>query len=130
MYNIIKNVISRKAYNFTDILAKIDTLWSEGKLADTEREELIALAQSNASIENSVDVAAKLVELEQRIKALESSSNPDVESIKEYDPDKWYYNGDRMIFEGDKDRCTAAEGVAVYWSPKQSGLCWEKHTPS
>jgi hypothetical protein len=128
MYNILKNVISRKAYNFTDMLAKIDTLWSEGKLTDTEREELIALAQNNASIENSVDVVAKIVELEQRIKNLETGKTDTntAETIEDFVEGKWYYNGNKMLFNGKVYECTADANTVVYWSPAQSGLGWKQ----
>lgn len=128
MYDILKNVISRKAYNFTDMLTKIDTLWSEGKLTDTEREELNRLAQDNASIENSVDVVAKLVELEQRIKALEEggTDTPTEETIEDYVEGKWYYGGNKMMFNGKVYECTADANTVVYWSPAQSGLCWKQ----
>lgn len=129
MYNILKNVINRKTYNFKGMLTKIDTLWSEGKLTDAEREELRSLAQTNASMENSVDLLAKLVELEQRIKALEENkteSSDTAETVAEYEDGKWYYNGDKMLFKGKEYECTAEPGIAVYWSPEQSGLCWRQ----
>ena len=128
MYNILKNVINRKSYNFTDMLTKIDTLWSENKLSDAERDELITLAQDNATIEHSVNLVEKLIELEQRIKALEEgkADTNTAETIEEYVVGKWYYKGDKMIFEGKVYECTAEKDTAVYWSPKESGLCWRQ----
>lgn len=129
MYNILKNVINRKAYNFKEMLTKIDTLWSENKLTDAEREELRSLAQDNASMENSVDVLAKLVDLEQRIKILEENKTDNsntAETIADYVDGKWYYTGDKMLFKGKVYECTADKNTVVYWSPEQSGLCWRQ----
>lgn len=127
MYNILKNVIGRKAYNFTDMLTKIDTLWSEDKLSDAEREELVALAQSNASVENSVDMVAKLVELETRIKALEEGkveNSNTAETIEDYTVGKWYYRGNKVTFNGEVYECIAPEGVVCVWSPVEYSTFW------
>lgn len=129
MYNILKNVIGRKAYNFTDMLTKIDTLWSEDKLSDAEREELITLAQSNASVENSVDMVAKLVELEQRIKALEEGkveSSNTAETIEDYTIGKWYYRGNKVTFNGKVYECIAPEGAVCTWSPSEYPAYWRQ----
>lgn len=127
MYNILKNVIGRKAFNFTDMLTKIDTLWSEDKLSDAEREELITLAQSNASVENSVDMVEKLVELEQRIKALEEGkvdNSNTAETIEDYTVGKWYYRGNKVTFGGEVYECIAPEGVVCVWSPIEYSTFW------
>lgn len=129
MYNILKNVINRKAYNFTDMLTKIDTLWSEGKLSDAERDELLSLAQKNASVEHSVDMVAKIIELEERIKALEEGkveNSNTAETIEEFVEGKWYYAGNKILFNGKVYECTADANTVVYWSPAQSGLCWKQ----
>jgi len=71
MYNVIKIVITSKRYELKDILAKIDTLWVQGSLTDEQRSELIDLARNNAMISNSVDILAKLDDLDKRVKAME-----------------------------------------------------------
>jgi hypothetical protein len=129
MYNILKNVINRKVYNFKEMLTKIDTLWSENKLTDAEREELLTLAQNNASAEHSVDVIAKLIELEQRIKVVEEGKTENsntAETIEDFVEGKWYYNGNKVLFNGKVYECTADANTVVYWSPAQSGLCWKQ----
>ena len=129
MYTILKNVISRKAFNLSEMLTKIDTLWSENKITDSEREELITLARDNATIEHSVNVVEKLIELEQRIITLETKkaeSSNTTEAIEDYKAGKWYYRGNKMLFNGKVYECTAEEGTAVYWSPIESGLCWRQ----
>ena len=128
MYNILKNVISRKAYSLTDMLNKIDTLWTEDKISDAERDELISLARSNATSEHSVDVMAKLVELEKRIKALEEgeTDTPTAETIEDYVVGKWYYRGNKVLFNGKVYECTAPEGVACTWSPVEYPAYWKQ----
>lgn len=126
--NILKNVINRKAYNLTEMLNKIDTLWSENKISDAERDELIALARNNATSEHSVDVTAKLVELEQRIKALEegNADTPTAETIEEYVVGKWYYRGDKVLFNGKEYECIAPEGAVCTWSPSEYPAYWRQ----
>lgn len=128
MYNIIKNVISRKAYSLTDMLTKIDTLWSEDKISDAERDELIALARSNATSEHDVDIMAKLVELEKRIKALEEggTDTPTAETIEDYVVGKWYYIGNKVLFNGKVYECIAPEGVVCTWSPVEYPAYWKQ----
>ena len=128
MYNILKNVISRKAYSLTDMLNKIDTLWTEDKISDAERDELISLARDNATSEHSVDVMAKLVELEQRIKAHEEgeTDTPTAETIEEYVVGKWYYRGNKVLFNGKVYECTAPEGVVCTWSPVEYPAYWKQ----
>lgn len=128
MYNILKNVINRKAYSLTEMLTKIDTLWSENKITDSERNELIALARGNATSEHSVDMLAKLVELEQRIKALEegNADTPTAETIEEYVAGKWHYRGNKTLFNDKVYECTAPEGVVCTWSPVEYPAYWRQ----
>lgn len=126
MYTILKNVISRKAYSLTDMLTKIDTLWSENKMTDAERDELTTLARDNATSEHSVDVMAKLVELEQRIKALEEgTTDTPTEDVEDYVVGKWYYAENRARFNGKVYKCIAPEGVVCTWSPAEYPAYWE-----
>ena len=73
MYNVIKIVITSKRYELKDILTKIDTLWVQGSLTDEQRLELIDLARNNAMISNSIDMLAKLDNLDKRVKTLEEA---------------------------------------------------------
>lgn len=38
---------------------------------------------------------------------------------------KWYYNGDKITFEGVKYKCIAPDGVVCMWSPKEYPVYWE-----
>ena len=79
MYEIIKAVITSGQYELKDMLTKIDTIWLQGALDDTQRTELVSLAREQAVPENSYadiqkqieSIYANIAELSQRITALE-----------------------------------------------------------
>ena len=142
MYNTIKNVISQKKYNLTDMLKKINAIWVMGHITEEQVEELTKMAQSNAKAEASVDVFKKLSELtvkqaeiESRIKALEDamaggSSDTETEEPTEsylaFEVGKWYYAGDKVSFEGKVYECIAPSGAVCVWSPTDYPAYWEE----
>ena len=71
MFNVAKKVIESKNFELSAFLKKIDALWMQGSVTDSEREDLISLARKNANVQNSMDVFSKLEELDRRVKALE-----------------------------------------------------------
>lgn len=131
MYQIIKNVIGRGDFDLNAVLTKLDTLWSESKLTDEQREELITLARANTKAANSVDVTAKLAELETRVAKLEQSSSAapseaPTEEYPEYVSGKWYYTGDKVTFGSKRYNCIAPEGQVCVWSPEAYPAYWEE----
>ena len=125
MYDVIKDVINTRRYVLADMLHKIDTLWAQGDIDDDQRTELIALAQGNADMTQEVNVLARLEELEQRVRALETGSTEPGEAYPDYVAGKWYYNGDKITFEGGKYKCIAPDGVVCVWSPTEYPTYWE-----
>ena len=125
MYDVIRDVINTRRYVLADMLHKIDTLWAQGDLDDEQRTELIVLAQSNADMTQEVNVLAKLEELEKRVRALESGSTEPGETYLDYVAGKWYYNGDKITFEGGKYKCIAPDGAVCTWSPTEYPTYWE-----
>ena len=125
MYDVIRDVINTQRYVLADMLHKIDTLWAQGDLDDGHRTELIALAQGNVDMAQEVNVLAKLEELEQRVKALETGSTEPGEAYPDYVAGKWYYSGDKISFEGGQYKCIAPDGVVCVWSPKEYPVYWE-----
>lgn len=133
MYNVLKNVISAKRYELSDMLKKIDTLWVQGSISDEQRTSLIQDAQNNARTENSIDVLNKLYELERRVTALEKLNVTDeptegkneTVTYPEYEVGKWYVNGDSVSFEGNNYICIAPEGATCVWSPADYPVYWE-----
>lgn len=140
MYAVIKNVIVSRNYELADMLTKIDTLWVQGSITEEERAELIALARQNAEVQQSIDILAKLEELDKRMRATEelikellgNSDNEDNEgsteevvTYPEYEVGKWYYAGDMIAFDGQNYVCIAPEGVVCTWSPSEYPAYWE-----
>ena len=125
MYDVIRDVINTQRYVLADMLHKIDTLWAQGDLDDGQRTELIALARDKADMAQEVNVLARLEELEQRVRALETGSTELGEAYPDYVVGKWYYSGDKITFEGVKYKCIAPDGVVCVWSPKEYPVYWE-----
>ena len=125
MYDVIRDVINTQRYVLADMLHKIDTLWAQGDLDDEQRTELIALARDKADMAQEVNVLARLEELEQRVRALETGSTEPGEAYPDYVVGKWYYNGDKITFEGGKYQCIAPDGVVCAWSPTEYPTYWE-----
>lgn len=131
MYNVVKSVIESKDYDLAKIMNKIEALWVKGKLTDKQKDELQGMARISARAFNSVDVLAKLNELEMRIKALETAQPKEDEEqteefVAEFVVGKWYYNGDRVKFEGKTYECIAPVGDVCVWSPKDFPAYWKE----
>lgn len=129
MYSVIKNVITNTEFNLSLMLKKIETLWVEGHLTDTQRAELQKIARERASASNSVDILKKLDDFERRIRVLEdsqssSSSEEGDESYEPYQSGKWYYAGDRVVFDGLVYECSAPEQAVCVWSPSEYPAYW------
>lgn len=125
MYSIFKNVINRGGYDLTNISSKIKNAWAENQLNDEQKDELLNLAQVGATLNGSVDIMKKLLELENRVRSLEGAET----STEEY-PDfvvgKWYQTGDKITFEDKQYICVAPEGVTCVWSPTDYPTYWEE----
>ena len=135
MYEIIKKVIESKRFELSEILKKIDTLWVQGSITEEQKGRLVQLARECANVQNSIDVMAKLEEMNGRLVALEekikgidfsdSEPNESTETIEEYTVGKWYYNGNKVSFEGKTYTCTAPDGVVCVWSPSEYPAYWQ-----
>ena len=125
MFEIVKNVIKSGRYELTALLGKIDTLWVRGNLTDEQHDELVRLAQGSADVENSVDIIAKLAELEARIAALETPGG-ETEEYPEYVIGKWYYNGDKITYNGKHYACIAPSGAVCTWNPDEYPAYWSE----
>ncbi len=123
MYSIIKNVIEQGGFELSSLLKKIDTLWVQGSINDSQRDELIASTRDSADKQASVDVMVKLEDLDRRVKALEKGDT--AEEYPDFVVGKWYYAGDTCTFEGEKYTCIAPSGVACVWSPADYPAYWE-----
>lgn len=124
MKTIIKNVIAAGNYDLTSVLKKINTVWAEGSISDEEKAELTELARAGANASVSIDVVAKLLELEQRVKALENNEQKPAEEYLEFVVGKTYYKGDTCSFNGVNYICVAPEGAVCVWSPADYPTYW------
>lgn len=137
MYNIIKDVINGGNFELGNITKKIKSLWIDNSLTDDEMAELINSAQEKANVNNSIDVYAKLADLDKKVKELEykianitvgdteDDTTTEEVTYPEYEVGKWYYNGDTVSFEGATYMCTAPDGVVCVWSPTEYPAYWE-----
>lgn len=129
MYNVFIEAMN-EVFDLTTMLAKIDYHHIRGNLTDAEREELITLARSKANPYGGVDVMAILADHDARLRALEGTAvtpddGDDASAPDEYVAGKWYYNGDKVTFDGKVYVCTAPEGVVCTWSPAEYPAYWE-----
>lgn len=128
MQKIIEKVIESKNFELSDMLRKIDTLWVQGSINEETRKMLSDKARSNANTQNSLDVFSKLMELEKRIEALEKVEveEPTEETYEEFVSGKWYYNGNKISFEGKNYVCIAPDGATCVWNPTDYPAYWEE----
>lgn len=133
MFKVTRNVIEMGGFNLTEILRKIDTLWLKGSITDNERTELYTMAQTKAKAKDSIDIIAKISELEAKVNALGiklegvggvvPEENP--AEYEEYVAGKWYYTGNHIRFKGKNYVCTAPEGAVCVWNPDDYPAYWE-----
>ena len=136
MYEIIKNVITAGRYELADMLHKIDTIWLQGGITDEERQELIGLARTNASPENSyasiqkqvdnlyanmAELVAALKDITGHVTALEGGSTEEP-APEEYPAWKQptgahdaYNTGDKMTYTDGKRYICQMDGCV--WGP-------------
>ena len=130
MQKIIEKVIESKNYELSGMLKKIDILWVQGFIDEDARTMLYEKARNNANTQNSIDIFAKLVDLERRIEALELRDAEIVEeetpNYEEYKAGKWYYAGNKISFEGKNYVCIAPEGATCVWNPSEYPVYWEE----
>lgn len=127
MYEIIKSVINSGIYELSNLITKIETVWLESRITDEQKNELIQLARENADLSFSIDMKEQLVRIDKDMKTLEArvakleegGSEPITpEEYPQYKYGKWYYNGDKITFNGEKYTCIAPKGQVCVWSPK------------
>ena len=73
IFELYKQVISTRNYVLSGMEYRIETMYAQGRITESERAELLRLADDNADDARQIDIPAKLAELEQRIAVLESA---------------------------------------------------------
>ena len=127
MFETIERVINEGGFVLKEMLSKIDYFFAKGELTTQEYESLAEMARSKAAPSNEADLFAKLQELEARIKALEEGKTESPETtVEEFVSGKWYYNGNKCLWEGKVYTCIAPEGTVCVWSPSDYPAYWSK----
>lgn len=144
MSDIVKAQFSLAIQNgdteLSAMLQRIDGYHIQGKLTDEERDALYEEARQYAidTYKDNIDVPTKLAELNERITALEAAvadiisgdddepDDPDKPDLPdEYVDGHWYYNGDRVLFEGKVYVCcNVPDGMVCVWSPAVYPAYW------
>lgn len=73
IFELYKQVISTRDYVLSGMEMRIETMYAQGRITESERAELLRLADENADDARQIDIPAKLAELESRIAVLESA---------------------------------------------------------
>lgn len=120
-----------------EMLNRIDMYHIEGKLTDEERQMLYdeATAQAVDHFADQLNVSETIVSLDRRINALEDAvtainarlgedENNEEETVQDFIDGRWYYNGDRVSFNGVIYTCSAPDGFPVVWSPATTPQYW------
>lgn len=127
MFETIERVINEGDFVLKDMLSKIDYFFAKGALTTQEYESLAERARNKAAPSKEADLFAKLHELEARVKALEEKSvtNGEEEAdVEEFISGKWYYSGDKCLWEGKVYTCIAPEGTVCVWTPSDYPKYW------
>lgn len=128
MFETIERVISEGNYALNEMLAKIDYFFAKGALTAEEHQTLVEKARAFATPSKDTDLFAKLQELEARVKALEEggvSNGEEETTVDEFVSGKWYYNGNKCLWNGKVYTCIAPEGTVCVWSPDDYPAYWD-----
>lgn len=141
MYDDIVKVIQAGGYNLADLLHRIDVIYVSGKLTDEQREQLYALARTDANPQDSLapvldrldileawrkEVDAKLAEFEGGEPEPPEPGDEWPEYVAPTGAHDAYYNGDKVTFNGERYTCIAPVGTACVWDPDTYPAYWNK----
>lgn len=141
MYQIVKTLIESGGFDLTDMLGRIEILFARGQITEEESAELLEMAREHADMAVAYpELSARVAELEvwrrdveERLKALEGTEEPDPEPDDEYPA--WhtptgahdaYYTDDKMTYtDGKKYVCIAPDGYGVTYGPDVLPRMWQ-----
>lgn len=145
LYDDISNIIINSVYNLTDILHRINVVYIDGALSDTERDNLIELAREHANPEESLAplisrvaaIEAWQIEVDKRLSDLEAGSTEPVdpepseewpEYVQPTGVNNAYYAGDKVTWNGKHYVCIAPENTPCVWDPDSYPAYWQLQT--
>lgn len=140
MYEIIKSVIQSKDYELREMLYKINKMYIESAITETEKTELDRLARQNAVAENSYastnvqmkNIYKEIDDLKSRVSLLENKDNTEEPAETENEYKEYvqptgahdaYHVGDKITYNGKKYVCKMDNYV---WSPEEYPQAWEE----
>lgn len=140
MYEIIKNVIQSKVYELRDMLYKINKMYIESYITETQKIELDELARNNANAENSyAPVQEQINNIYNELAQIKSQLNTLLENVEEpsepSETDEYpefvqptgahdcYNTGAKITFKGNRYTCLIDGCV---WSPEEYPQGWKK----
>ena len=97
MYEIIKGIINSRNYNLEDLEERILKIYALGKLTDEQMEELLSLAGENTNDALNMDIAERIVALENRVSAIEG------QGIRAWNKDLGTAKGQVVLYDIDGD---------------------------
>lgn len=116
------NFIYSGMYEYNDLVYKIDKLYVEGKLSESDRDELVSLAADHADNASQINMYEYVVGLEHRIAALESAGIPEWKSgyaTQKGEVVKYDYNNDGILdllrYDGGRSSTTLSPGKIDGW---------------
>lgn len=131
MKSIFENVIRRGNYDLTALLKRIDTYHVEGKLSDSDRDELYMIARQTP--EAQYDYHAEIEKLWAAIRDLragqsaDNSQDPSADEYPEFvqptGAHDAYHTGAKVTYNGDRYVCKMDNCV---WSPGVLPGAWDK----
>ena len=127
MFGTIERVINEGDFVLNEMLSKIDYFFAKGALTKEEYETLVDKARAGATPSKEANLFAKLQELEARVKALEEggvSNDKEETTATDFVSGKWYYTGNKCLWEGEVYTCIAPEGTVCVWSPADYPAYW------
>ena len=140
MYEIIKNVIQSKDYELRDMLYKINKMYIESYITETQKTELDELARTNANAVNSYaplqeqinNIYNELSQIKSQLNTLlenpeETTEPPATDEYPEYKQPTGahdcYNTGDKISFNGKKYVCKINGCV---WDPDTYPAGWQE----
>lgn len=81
MRSFIEGIIETGRFKLSDMETRIKRLFVTGDLTEQDMTELLAAAAEHAQDAEQLDVAAKLADLEHRVKALEDAAQPEPQFV-------------------------------------------------
>lgn len=124
MRRIFENVIRSGKFDLTTMLQKIDEYHVMGKLTDTDRDELYAMARGDAK--PVYDVQTEIEKLWAAIRALQAGGGEPGGDVKEFvqptGAHDAYNTGDRVLYKGTVYVCRIDNCV---WAPDVLPSAWD-----